>query len=163
MNQYVNAGVLLWNLEEMRKCNLESMFLKLVSTNYRMMDQDILNKVCFGKIKIIPLRYNVMTKLYHPEEKKLTIQKQLYTIIEYNEAFSSPIIIHFCDKAKPWNYSEGIFFDIWRKYLEISKLNEKNIFVSGFDFRKLLSKKVRAEKFMNFLFHKKKTESTKSS
>lgn len=126
MKQYVNAGVILWNLKEMRENGLEDKFLKLVTTDFKMMDQDILNKVCFDKIKLLPLRYNVMNKLYQIEEKELSLKKQLYTNLEYEEAFSSPVIIHFCDKIKPWNSSKGVFFDIWDEYKKTSEINNDN-------------------------------------
>ncbi len=59
--QYINAGVLLMNLKKMRDDKKEDQFITLLGKNYAYQDQDILNMSCYGKIQLLPYRYNVMT------------------------------------------------------------------------------------------------------
>ena len=60
---------------------MEEQFEKLMERDYSSQDQDILNVACYGKIKILPLKYNVMNKYYvsHP--------KIMIPIREYPSAF----------------------------------------------------------------------------
>ena len=61
MAYYVNAGVILWNLKQIRQDNVTEKFLALTKNTYKFMDQDIINLVCYGKIKHLDFKYNVMT------------------------------------------------------------------------------------------------------
>ncbi len=81
-NAYVNAGVMVYNLVKIREDNLQSLFLKSMETFYSYMDQDILNKVCGGKIKLLNMRYNYFNR--HKEKKEWEI-------------------LHFAGADKPWN------------------------------------------------------------
>lgn len=116
MNTYINAGVLLWNLDAMRKNNLEQQFMSLVPINYLLADQDILNTACFGRIMLLPLRFNMMNKLVKPVNKTDALNAKLYSLQEFDNAVSAPVIIHYCDAQKPWNTPNSPMFDKWEKY-----------------------------------------------
>ena len=53
---YVNAGVMVFNLSKLRQDRLQCLFLESMKISYPYMDQDILNKVCKGKIKLLNWR-----------------------------------------------------------------------------------------------------------
>lgn len=110
MNQYINAGVLLLNLEEMRKHDLASMFMDYLKYDMECQDQDIINSCCYGKIKILPFRYNVMTKY---AEWGLADYKGCYSKIELIDAWNNPCIIHYADRIKPWNLVGSCMGEFW--------------------------------------------------
>ncbi|MCI8529325.1 MAG: glycosyltransferase family 8 protein [Lachnospiraceae bacterium] len=83
INNYVNSGVILFNLLEIKENHIQEQFMASIREYYPYLDQDILNKVCDGKIKILESKYNVFCR----NEVK-----------EFKEG-----IFHFAGKYKPWN------------------------------------------------------------
>ena len=100
MNQYINAGMLLVNLKEIRKDNMTKKFIDLSKKNYKSQDQDVLNVACYGKILTLAPKYNAMVTRLKEYDNKL---KTLYTEEEIIEANNFPYIIHYSDRNKPWN------------------------------------------------------------
>ncbi len=121
--QYINAGVLVMNLKELRSNGMVRNFLKLIPKNFITQDQDIINYACYGKIHFLSFKYNVMTKLagMNIQDYKNCFQKE-----DIKEAWNRPCIIHYADQNKPWNSSECVFMDYWWKYFRRSLLY-KNI------------------------------------
>ena len=108
IDQYVNAGVLLLNLRELRVNGIHSKFVELTSKHMPTQDQDIINIVCYNHIAFLPFKYNAMPKLLYEK-----ITEQVFSVQEIEEARSNPVIIHYADKLKPWNGFFGPFFDRW--------------------------------------------------
>lgn len=123
MKQYVNAGVLLINLKQIRRNNMTKKFIELSKKNYKIQDQDVLNVACYGKIITLPPKFNAMTSRL---QLKNPLIRDLYTEDDINEAKNSPFIIHYSDKNKPWNnigiYMENYWWDIAKKTPYINKL-----------------------------------------
>ena len=117
MNQYINAGVTLWNLKKMREDNLVEQFKKILPNNYLMQDQDIMNIVCYNKIKLLPLKYNVMTKVLNLE--KLMIENNIFNHEDFKNAKKQPVIIHYAAPEKPWN-ANVIYLNDWWEYAKYS-------------------------------------------
>lgn len=88
---YVNAGIMIFNLAKLRQDCLQKRFLDEAKTFYQYMDQDILNKVCEGKIKHLDLKYNFLNKFRYED------------IIKVEKDFSEKMILHFTGSYKPWN------------------------------------------------------------
>lgn len=61
MAQYINAGVLLFNLKQIREDGIDRLFLEQMNQNYPHEDQDILNVCCFGKILHLSAKWNIFT------------------------------------------------------------------------------------------------------
>lgn len=110
MNQYVNAGVLLLNLNEMRKHNLADKFRDYLKYDMECQDQDIMNSCCYGKIAFLPFHYNVMTKY---AEWKLEDYRGCFPDAELIDAWNNPYIIHYADRIKPWNVPESCMGEFW--------------------------------------------------
>lgn len=110
MKQYVNAGVLLLNLEEMRKYDLADQFMDYLKYDMECQDQDIINSCCYGKIVILPFRYNVMTKYAGWELKDY---QGVFSETELIDAWNNPYIIHYADRTKPWNVPECCMGEFW--------------------------------------------------
>ena len=64
MESYVNAGFMLFNLRKIREDNIDKRMIEAISDGYKYMDQDIINKYFYGKIKHLPLRYDFFTEYY---------------------------------------------------------------------------------------------------
>ena len=90
---YINSGVMVLNLKNLRKIDYLNKIKETQTGNYNLslLDQDIIN-IAFGdKIEHLPLEWNVYAKIY-PETT--------YAMIE---ARNNPSIIHWCGRGKPWN------------------------------------------------------------
>lgn len=112
---YFNAGILLMNLDEFRKFNFQDKFLYLLETIKFTVaqDQDYLNRLCKGKVKIIDKAWDKM-----PVANDDFDDKDL-KIIHYNLA------------DKPWHYDNIRYKDYFWKYAkkteyynEICKIKE---------------------------------------
>ena len=86
--KYFNAGVLLMNLDELRKYDFQEKFLYILGTNKFKVaqDQDYLNRICKGRVKIIDNYWDVM-----PVNKDAVKDESKIKLIHYN----------LCDK--PWH------------------------------------------------------------
>lgn len=97
---YINAGVLLINLDVWRKNNYIRKFMNVIENTPEILkfhDQDVINIVFFDKKLILPFRFNYHEGLTH---KDLCI---LYTYWdEILKTETNPLIIHFSTSIKPW-------------------------------------------------------------
>lgn len=108
--EYINAGVLLMNLELMRENGLVDIFMSLLDREFASQDQDILNVACHDKIGILPYRYNVMAG---HERLSREFLKNYISLIELDDARENPAIIHYATKAKPWNKLDVLKAEKW--------------------------------------------------
>lgn len=100
--RYFNAGVLVMNLDQLRKFKFQEKFLYLLSTVKfaAIQDQDYLNRLCKGRVKLVSVGWNRMpmsTIRINPDDIKL---------IHYNYVY------------KPWHYDNIIYQDFFWKYAE---------------------------------------------
>ena len=117
-NIYFNAGVLYFNLDKIRKDNIESEFEKYTIENFdkiRVGDQEIINVVCQGKIKELPSTWNVQSSNF--------VNRSDYT--------KNPNIVHYVGRNKPWkfgsiNYWKNLYFNVLEKTPWAIPLEEKN-------------------------------------
>ena len=100
LDRYINAGVLLMNLEYPRR-NIKEFYEKIkyfydhFGDKTISGDQDMLNFVF--RPRYLPFRYN----LYHPFFNKQFIPKS-YSRDKYFEDCKNPVVIHFVGSRKPW-------------------------------------------------------------
>ena len=99
---YINTGVLLINLKELRKINVKEKIIKYVEVNQKKLllpDQDIITSLFGDKIKLIDgLKYNLGEVAWHMynvnnPNKKITLKWIL----------KNTVIIHYYGRNKPWN------------------------------------------------------------
>lgn len=99
MQRYFNSGMLLMNLDEMRKNNVQEKMLKSLEENiFAFPDQDCINFVCHDHVKIIEPKYNFMV-LFKSTWNRLD-DEQKARLIPYKEEHKRPLIIHYL--LKPW-------------------------------------------------------------
>ncbi len=119
--QYVNAGVLLMNLKKMRSDNIVKKFLELLPLNMESQDQDIINSACYGYIKFLPFKFNVMTKY---SGWFLSDYKDLFSTEELIYGWNNPAIIHYVDEIKPWKQINCVMGEYWWEVCRNSKMKD---------------------------------------
>ena len=120
MKQYVNAGVLVMNLKQIRKDNMTQKFLELAKRNYNSQEQDVLNVACFGKILTLPPKYNLMVSQIKDNNPLI---KNIYNEEDIIDAKNSPYIIHYLNKKRQWNIIK--IYEIIQKFFFVSNLFSK--------------------------------------
>ena len=110
-DEYFNSGVLLLNLAEMRKLRFDEHFLYLlVRYDFDTVapDQDYLNAMCYGRVKLLPSKWDAMPAKGIPPMK-------------------NPGIVHYNLYFKPWHY-DGIDYEVyfWRYVAESPFIKDIN-------------------------------------
>lgn len=112
---YINAGVTLLHLAEIRRRGLKKTWDALARQKLYYQDQDILNITCKGAIRYLPLQYNRLA--YMPEEEyHRFVEEGLCTQEEYRQAMESPAIIHYAGD-KPWKRYDTNLGSLWWEYV----------------------------------------------
>ena len=99
-NNYFNAGIVVMNLDELRKFKFHEKFLYLLRTvKYSVaQDQDYLNRLCKGRTKIIPDTWDRMPMVGD------TVSREDLHIVHYNLSF------------KPWHVDDILYEEYFWKY-----------------------------------------------
>ena len=117
VENYFNAGVILFNLKKCREDNITS---KLLETHIKLFnenriifaDQCVLNYTFNNKTILSNLKYNVGFKWMNVDE-------------EYIKALQKPVIVHFTTYRKPWIFNfKHPFAKEYFKYLRYSSFQE---------------------------------------
>ena len=128
---YFNSGVMLLNLEKMRKDKISRKLLEYRenSINY-FMDQDALNAVLGEKRVSLPYIYNFMSTVTDNFELEEISGKYLnekkYSI---DECIETAVILHLTDKKKPWVYNMPWYSNIFLDYYNRSPYAEDTIYL----------------------------------
>ena len=111
-NNYFNAGILVMNLDELRKFGFQEKFLYLLSTVKFSVaqDQDYLNRLCKGRVKIIEDTWDRMPI------RGDTVKREDIHLVHYNLV------------SKPWHFEDILYKEYFWEYAEkteyIDKINE---------------------------------------
>lgn len=91
---YINAGVLLINLKKCRQDHMVEKLVEFVNKPWEkaMNDQEIINILWNGKIKLVDLIWNCMYSYNNTYEDKSY----------YNSMAQNPAIMHYITANKPW-------------------------------------------------------------
>ena len=105
---YTNAGMLVMDLKKIREQNIEDEFLEYTKSHIdtiKMGDQEIINEVLKGKIKLLPDKWNVQTSNF--------TNRSIYT--------NDPWIIHYVGKQKQWKFGNWNYHtEYYYKYLRLT-------------------------------------------
>ncbi len=114
---YINAGVILFNLERIRKNNITKQYFlnnEKYKDKIKYQDQDIINITLKKQIKKIDYIFNFTSRT-----KKI-----------YKNLAKKAIIIHYVGPKKPWkNFSLNTLKILYYYYLSLSPYNKYNIFI----------------------------------
>ncbi|MBP3687364.1 MAG: glycosyltransferase family 8 protein [Alphaproteobacteria bacterium] len=153
IEQYFQAGVMIVNLKKMREDNITQKLLeglKKIKTP-KFVDQDILNMVCFNKVKYISQNWDYTWHLpIIDDDYLLHIGETLNE--KYEEARKHPYIIHFTGNGmKPTDYPNMPEAKVFWQYVGVSpykKYFEKQLKVNfKYLSRKLYKKKIKLLKY----------------
>jgi len=109
-DEYFQAGIIVFNIYQM---NIEKTYSKLIQTmndkKYWFLDQDIMNKVFYGRVFFLPAEWNV----YHGNGNTHDFFPNLNfsTYMRFLQSRMNPKMIHFAGENKPWNTRKVDFFD----------------------------------------------------
>jgi lipopolysaccharide biosynthesis glycosyltransferase len=98
MEQYVNSWVLLMNLKQIRADSLMACFAELTAVGFASEDQDVLNVSYYGKITLLPIRFNVMTSYNLSSEEAFydsEAKRRFFPPPQYTNALLYPVVIHY--------------------------------------------------------------------
>lgn len=105
---YVNAGMLVFDLKNMRNDNTENKFLSWTVQNsekIKLGDQEIINEVCKGRIKIVDDKWNVQSSNFTNRSSYI----------------KNPAVVHFVAKRKPWHWASFSYHrNLYFKYLQLT-------------------------------------------
>lgn len=126
--EYVNSGFLLMNLKQLREDDMVSKFLSASrSEKLEFPDQDVLNRLCKGRILGLPPHYNSIRTFYLPQYK-LDFLKY-YTEQDWHE-LKEQGTVHYTG-TKPWTAFTVQFGVWWAYYAQLPKEIKKEGQVSG--------------------------------
>lgn len=122
VENYFNSGVMLLNLNLLRKEQISETLLQTKKNlkDSSLMDQNVFNIIFNKKVKLLPIKYNVLLVNLERAQSQYNISdinKKYDT--QYNslqEIINDAFILHFSSKDKPWIYSNIIGADEWYQY-----------------------------------------------
>lgn len=109
ISQYINAGVIVMNLEQIRKNKIDVTFKELINEQFPVQDQDIINSACYNHISLLHPKYNLMLT----QEIERCDMNKVYGLQLTNEAFTNPVIIHYAGCIKPWKNPSIEYSNEW--------------------------------------------------
>ena len=112
-NKYVQCGILLFNLKELRKINFSQKSITMLQylRNPRFVDQDVINKVCEDHIYYLSPKYNYL--VFYQRKELNTIDEEFYN--EISEA-ANDIKIYHMPGGKPDMFPETSFATLYFQY-----------------------------------------------
>ncbi len=118
---YINSGVLLLNLAQIRRQQIDRQWEKLAEQKLYYQDQDILNITCRDRIIYLPPKYNSLAYL-SAEDYRRMVTEDIFTEVESAQAQEQPAILHYAGD-KPWkryDTNQGfVWWDFVKKYPEL--------------------------------------------
>jgi len=122
---YLQAGVLVLNLSSMRVYHSVDDWLLLAGERkYRYNDQDLLNKECKGRFKILPLVYNTVIDCDNRRVNNL-LHGPYALYDEYLKARENPKIVHYAGFQKPWDDPGSDFAYLFWHYAQHSEFYDR--------------------------------------
>lgn len=140
--EYINAGVIIINCDELRRCNYFSTILEQIGKiEARTGDQDFINYCFHEKIKVISYKWN----MYHKFHFETYGGKQPTDDNDYVASIKNPVIVHFVGPDKPWNidslhpykkaYLKYLKMTPWaensKKYIATDFVSDRGLYPSG--------------------------------
>lgn len=118
--KYFQAGVLVFNVQEMNKIITVEKLLEMSDTGiYRFSDQDILNVVCKDRVTYLDMAWNMIFDCDHFRWHQVIKYAPYYILDAYENARKNPFIIHYAGFLKPWMKPDEdfgyVFWDVARR------------------------------------------------
>lgn len=126
---YFQAGVMVFNITNMRKVFAAEELVEYVQTNFFIFaDQDVLNVKCAGRVMYLPFNWNVMIDCGQFRIERFISKSPAEYYREYMKARKDPYIIHYAGFEKPWNSPLCDYSDVFWRYARETLFYEAIIF-----------------------------------
>ena len=133
--KYCNSGVILFDLAQWRKKEMDEKVKKYVHDNHGyvfFMEQTVFNAVMQGKIKILNPKYNtysMMQILSYEDLMRLRKVERYYSEKDIEEAIEKPVLVHmtssFLVLNRPWcEVTNHPMTDEYKKYADLTPWDE---------------------------------------
>ena len=141
LHDYLQSGVMIFNLEEWRKSfTLQEIVDAACDDEVMFGDQDVLNKLCRGRIKFIDMSWNTIINHRKQQMQELLYLAPTDVLDMYLCARKNPKIVHY-GGTKPWDVPDCdmayYFWETARKtmfYEDIIGRNVKGFKRYGYEF-----------------------------
>lgn len=127
LRNYFNSGVMLLNLEKIRKERIPEKLLATkqdlnLDNTFSFMDQDTFNKVFDENVIFASVNYNFLNVYYREIEKLDMAAMCNLPIDEVYEIYDVPAVLHIGGKDRPWKTILGEKSLLYNKYVIINKI-----------------------------------------
>ena len=148
IDKYMNDGIMLINLEAMRKDNVEKKIRDFVITHFLdHHDQTAINAICYDHWEILPYKYAMFRynkfKFFREINEGQNIEYRI-SENELRKAYNKPTFVHYVGYTKPWNKNnKDAFNEYWWYYAKKSMFYEEILSIYNFnqsDVDKLIEK-----------------------
>lgn len=120
---YVNAGVLLVDLDYLRKFDFTTKVADYLAHNAEKLtfyDQDIINALLYDKKKMLSFKWNLQHRFLY---KTREIRQEVWP--ELDKVLTKPSIVHYTGDKKPWLFgSEHPYTNLYFHYLAMTPWKE---------------------------------------
>lgn len=131
IEHYFNAGVMLLNLDIMRRENIGHQIIQAkenAPSSWKLGEQDPFNKVCHNRRVFLPLKWNMSPLSFLYWEYCIEHINRFFgtSYSTYTEMEDDAGIIHFC-ALKPWRNRLMPYAPLWQKYHDLSPYGNTNL------------------------------------
>ncbi len=112
--EYFQAGVVLFNLAEMRNSYSISELLSFASSYpWQLLDQDVLNYFAQGRVKFVDMSWNVLHDWDGVRVEHIIARAPEHLVRAYQNARIAPKIVHYAGPEKPWQIADCDFAQLF--------------------------------------------------
>lgn len=109
---YFQAGTVLFNLALWRQTfKTSEVFAFCSSYDWELLDQDVLNYLCQGQVKLVDMAWNVLYDWRFERKSRIVARAPRKIYYEYLAARRHPFVIHYAGPDKPWFNPDCDFAD----------------------------------------------------
>lgn len=154
-DMYFNSGFMVLNLRKMRDIGCIREYMRIASDKgmrcrlRRFLDQDQFNLIFKGQVKVLPLSYNLFSRIPVVGEHGVSIEilkwmncrggciSSYYEFKDVRTAIRSPVVVHFVTRFKPWTSCGGFMFNRWVRIASKIEWANKSKWEPVFSLRRL--------------------------
>ena len=136
--KYFNAGVLLMNLDQLRKFKFQEKFIYLLTTVRFSVaqDQDYLNRLCKGRVTLVDRQWDCMPLV------NATTKREDIKLVHYNFAY------------KPWHFEDVLYKEFFWEYAKKTEFYDEILKIQSEYTEEQKFKDREAEKSLRLLAEK---------
>ena len=124
--EYFQAGTIVFNLDEWRRSlDVDEVFAFAQKERWQLLDQDVLNYFCQGRVRFVDMAWNVMFDNGGFRISEIVSHSTPELFSAYLEAREHPKIVHYAGPFKPWSDPEADFAGIFWHYAHMTDFAER--------------------------------------